>query len=248
MASHFAVLNPGNERGKHPLAVTGNLEGNPVHGAMMEACAMVAPDLLLNTVIGPGKKVVAAFAGDWREAHLGGCSYYSERFSVPIREKADLVVVSCGGFPNDINLIQAHKSMEYASQALRNEGVMILLAQCRDGYGHPGFFKWFRFSDLDEHESELRRKYEINGQTAYSVRQKCERFRIILVSDLPPNEVESMGMEPAASLHGAIEKAETFLPKEYCCYVLPDGGSVLPVMKSQDPLPSPVILGKLMRN
>src|SRR5208337_3771380 len=102
-----------------------------------------------------------------------GCRYYAERFSVPLRERADLVIVSCGGFPKDINFIQAHKSMEYGSQALREGGVMILLAQCRDGYGHPGFFKWFRFGSPDELEAELRRNYEINGQTAFSAMQKC---------------------------------------------------------------------------
>jgi len=230
MASHFAVLNSGEKRGRNPLAITGNLEGNPVHEAMMEACAMVAPDLLINTVVGQNDKVVAAFFGDWREAHLDGCRYYAEQFSFPIQEKADLVVVSCGGFPKDINLIQAHKSMEYGSQALRNNGVMILLAQCRDGYGHSGFFRWFRFSNQNDHESELRSNYEINGQTAFSLRQKCELFRIILVSSLPPDEVVLMGMEPAVSLSQAIEKAESFLQKDYRCYIIPEGGAILPVL------------------
>jgi nickel-dependent lactate racemase len=230
MASHFAVLNPGSGTGKNPLAVTGNLEGNPVHGAMVEACAMVKPDLLLNTVVTPDKKIIAAFAGDWREAHLAGCRYYAERFSVPLRERADLVIVSCGGFPKDINFIQAHKSMEYGSQALREGGVMILLAQCRDGYGHPGFFKWFRFGSPDELEAELRRNYEINGQTAFSAMQKCRRFRILLVSDLPPDEVASMGITPATSLAEAIEMAEVHLKKDYICHVIPEGAAVLPVV------------------
>ena len=230
MASHFAVLNPGEGTGKNPLAITGNLEGNPVHQAMMDACAMVKPDLLLNTVVTPEKKVVAVFMGDWQKAHYDGCRYYAERFSVPIQEKADLVIVSCGGFPKDINFIQAHKSMEYGSRALREGGVMILLAQCRDGYGHPGFFKWFRFGTLEEFESELRKNYEINGQTAYSAMQKCKRFRIILVSDLPQNEVNSMGITPAGSLVEAIELAEAILGKDYSCHVIPEGGAVLPVI------------------
>jgi lactate racemase len=231
MASHFAVLNPGKGTGKNPLAITANLEGNPVHQAMMEACSMVKPDMLLNTVITPEKRVNAAFSGDWREAHIEGCSYYEERFSIPIKEKADLVIVSCGGFPKDINFIQAHKSMEFGSQALREGGAMILLAQCRDGYGHPGFFKWFRFDNLNEFEAELRLNYEINGQTAYSVMQKCKRFRIYLVSDLPPKEVVSMGMTPFVSLAEAIEQVEEILPKDYICHVLPDGGVLLPVLK-----------------
>jgi lactate racemase len=69
---------------------------------MVEACAIVKPDLLLNTVLAPDKRILAVFAGDWEKAHLEGCRYYAERFYVPLRDKADLVIVSCGGFPKDI--------------------------------------------------------------------------------------------------------------------------------------------------
>ncbi|MBT1074699.1 nickel-dependent lactate racemase [Geobacter grbiciae] len=231
MASHFAVLNPGEGTGKNPLAVTGNLEGNPVHGAMVEACAMVEPDFILNTVLSPDKRIMAAFAGPWREAHEEGCRFYAERFAWPLREKADLVVVSCGGFPKDINVIQSHKAMEYGSQALKEGGGMVLLAQCRDGYGNATFFDWFRFRDLGAFETRLRSHYEINGQTAYSLLQKAQKFRVILVSELPPEEVRTMGMTPARSLDEAMAQAAEFLPADYTAYVIPEGGTVLPVIK-----------------
>ena len=229
MASHFAVLNPAAGSGKNPRAVTGNLEGNPVHGAMLEACAMVGPTFIFNTVLAPDKRIIAAFAGEWRQAHLNGCRFYAEHFAFPIQAKAELVVVSCGGFPKDINFIQAHKSMEYGSQAVQDGGVMILLAQCRDGYGHPTFFNWFRFTDLGEFEAELRRHYEINGQTAHATLQKAQRFRVILVSELHPEEVVKMGMTPARSLDEALTLAEAMLPADYKAYVIPEGGTVLPV-------------------
>ncbi len=229
MASHFSVLNPQPGSGKNPLATTGNLEGNPVHQAMAEACAMVGPDLILNTVLSLEKRVIAAFAGPWREAHERGCRYYRELFSYPIADKADLVVVSCGGFPKDINLIQAHKSMEYASRALREGGVMILLAECRDGFGHTTFFNWFRFRSLDLFEAALRDRYEINGQTAYSLLQKAQCFTIILVSRFPDHQVEEMCMIPARSLEDAMKKAEALMPAGWRALVMPEGGSVLPV-------------------
>jgi lactate racemase len=229
MASHFALLNPGEGSGRHPKAVTGVLEGNPVHEAMLEACALRPPDFMLNTVLGPDKKILAAFAGDWREAHLAGCRFYAQAFSYPIREKADLVVVSCGGFPKDINLIQAHKSMEYASRALKPGGVMILLAECRDGYGNATFFDWFRFPSCGELESALRQHYEINGQTAWSLKEKAERFRIVLVSQLPPAEVRVMGMIPAQTPQLALDLALPLLPEGFSAYLIPEGGTVLPV-------------------
>jgi nickel-dependent lactate racemase len=233
MASHFAVLNPGEGAGKNPRAATGILDGNPVHQAMMEACGMLEPLFMLNTALSPDKRILAAFAGDWREAHARGCSYYAREFSFALQEKCDLVIVSCGGFPKDINLIQAHKAMEYGSQALKDGGVMILLAECRDGYGNATFFNWFRFAGLAQLEEGLRKNYEINGQTAYSMLQKALRFRVVLVSKLPQEEVRAMRMVPAAGLFEALELAEEMLPEEYSAYIIPEGGTVLPVLRNE---------------
>lgn len=229
MASHFTVLNPGEGSGKNPLAVTGNLAGNPVHQAMVEGCALAQPAFILNTVLAADKRIVAAFAGDWREAHEAGCRYYREHFAYPLVEKGDLVIASCGGFPKDINLIQAHKSMEYGVQALKDGGVMILLAECRDGFGNGTFFNWFRHKKLDEFEATLRAQYEINGQTAYSLLQKAQRFRIILVSRFPGHQVEEMGMLPAQTLDEAMLLALDLLPEGWRYYLMPEAGSVLPV-------------------
>jgi nickel-dependent lactate racemase len=229
MASHFAVLNPGNGSGKNQWAVTGNLENNPVHQAMTEACALAAPDLILNTILAPDKRIIAAFAGHWREAHEEGCRFYQKHFSYHLQNKADMVIVSCGGFPKDINLIQAHKSMEYAAQALKDGGVMILLAECRDGFGNSTFFNWFSHKQLDRFEATLRDKYEINGQTAYSTLQKAQRFKIILVSEFSGQQVKEMGMLAARTLDEALQLAEQLLPEEWTALVMPEGGSVLPV-------------------
>lgn len=230
MASHFNVLNPGEGGGKNRFAVTGNLENNPVHSAMVDACAMVEPAFILNTVLSPQKSIIGVFAGHWRDAHESGCRFYRENFTCSLQEPADLAIVSCGGFPKDINLIQAHKSMEYGSHSLKDGGVMILLAECRDGYGNATFFDWFRYRDLDSFEQRLRSHYEINGQTAYSQLQKALRFRIILVSTLPPEEVRTMQMIPAGTLAEALQMAKGMLPEDFSAYVIPEGGTVLPVI------------------
>jgi len=229
MDSHFAVLNPGRGSGKNSRAVTGNLENNPVHQAMSEACSLAEPDFILNTVLAPDKRIIAAFAGQWHDAHQAGCRYYREHFSYPVQQKADLVIVSCGGYPKDINLIQAHKSMEYASQAIKDGGVMVLLAECRDGFGNATFFNWFRHKQLETFEEALREHYEINGQTAYSLLYKAQRFRIILVSLFPPEQVREMGLLPARTLQEAMELAEQTLPAQWQALIMPEGGSVLPV-------------------
>ncbi|MBE0598948.1 MAG: nickel-dependent lactate racemase [Desulfuromonadales bacterium] len=230
MATHFSVLNPPEVGGKHPQATTAVLEGNPVHAAVLEAARMIAPDFLLNTVLAPDKEVLAVFTGDLEAAHLAGCEMVRRLYAVALEAPADLAVVSCGGAPKDINFIQAHKALDYGVGALRDGGTIILLAACPDGFGNKTFFSWFRHRELAEFETALRDHYEINGQTAYSTRLKADRYRIILISDFGQEETRGMGMEKAADLDEALRLAFEKLPPDPRIVVIPDGGTVLPIV------------------
>jgi lactate racemase len=203
-----------------------------VHAAVMEAARMIAPDFLLNTVLSPDKEILAVFAGELEAAHLAGCQMVKQLYSAPLAQAADLAVVSCGGAPKDINFIQAHKALDYGVQALRDGGTIILLAACPDGFGNKTFFSWFRHPTLAEFEAALRSHYEINGQTAYSTRLKAERYRIILVSEFSEQETRGMGMEKAADLDEALRLAYAQLPPQPKTVVIPDGGTVLPIIQA----------------
>jgi len=233
MASHFRVLNPPEVGGRHPRAATGVLEGNPVNEAILAAARMVKPDFLLNTVLSPQKEMLAVFAGDMERAHLAACALVRKLYAVGLDEPADLAVVSCGGHPKDINFIQAHKALDYGVGALREGGTIILLAACPDGFGNDTFFDWFRHRDPDVFEAALRERYEINGQTAYSTLMKAKRFRVILVSELGEAETRQMGMEKAVDLDAALRMAYEKLPPNPHTVVIPDGGTVLPIVKAE---------------
>lgn len=234
MASHFAIFNPPVVGGKHPLAVAGQLQGNPVHAALLEAARMVRPDFLLNTVLSPQKELLGVFCGELDDAHRAACRMVQRLYQISLESPADLAVVSCGGYPKDINLIQSNKALEYGVGALRDGGTIILLAACGDGFGNPTFFNWFRYQDLDEFEQGLRDGYEINGQTAYATLMKAKKYRIILVSELGTAEVARMGMEKAGDLDDALAMAIAGLPPDPRIVVIPDGGTVLPVLRSDN--------------
>lgn len=232
MASHFAVFNPPEVGGKHPRATTAVLDGNPVHRNLLQAAAMVQPDFLLNTVLSPAKDILGVFCGDLEQAHLAGCDLVRDLFQVEINQAADLAVVSCGGEPKDINFIQAQKALDYGCRAVKDGGAIILLAACRDGFGYPTFYDWFRFQDLDQFEQALRDNYQINGQTAHSVLAKARRFRVILVSGFSAEETQRMGMEKADSLQQALDRVIPQLDSESRSVVIPDGGMILPTVKN----------------
>ncbi|MCK4501862.1 MAG: nickel-dependent lactate racemase, partial [Desulfuromonadales bacterium] len=73
MASHFAIFNPPELGGRNAKACTANLEGNPVHHAILEAAHMIKPDFLLNTVLTTDKQIAKVFCGNLEQAHLAGC-------------------------------------------------------------------------------------------------------------------------------------------------------------------------------
>lgn len=227
MASHFSLFNPSPLRGKHPRATAGVLAGNPVHENLLEAARMLRCDLLFNTVLSPEKEIIGAYAGELEEAHLAACSQVEQLYAVDT-ERADLAIISAGGEPKDINLIQAQKALDYGSRAVREGGTIILLAACRDGFGHPQFFPWFDYPDLDHFENALRANYQINGQTAHALLTKARRFRVILVSELDAQSCHKMGMEKAENLQQALDLALKDLPAKTKMLVIPDGGLVLP--------------------
>jgi nickel-dependent lactate racemase len=230
-SNHLLVLNTSG-KGKHPLAKTAVLDGNPVHEDINEVCEKVEHVYLFNTILSDDKKILKVVCGNIQGAFTEGCDYLLKNFAIPIGEKADLVVASCGGFPGDINFIQAHKAMDYSMEALRDGGVLILLAECSEGYGNPTFHDWFKYRRLDEFEGALRKRYEINGQTAYSALIKAQRAKVILVSALPKEEVEAMQMQPASSLYEALAVAQSYVGRNALTYVVSEGRTFLPVLGS----------------
>ena len=221
-ATHMLALDF--ERGGRKAGVgAGLLDGNAVHEECERVAALAAPAFGINTIVNEEKRAVKMFCGDWRLAHRAACEYYLDQYSVTIPAKRDVVIASCGGFPHDINLIQAHKALDMAALACNEGGTIILLAECSDGLGRPDFLKWFDAADSRALEARLVNGYEVNGQTAWALLTKAERYRVYLVSELPSDEVKRMRMIPAPSLEAALDQA-----RSGDGFILPRGAAVLP--------------------
>ena len=226
-ATHLQALDF--ERGGRRAGVgAGRLDGNAVHEECERIAAEAAPSFLINTVTDDSGRVVRVYAGDWRVAHRRACAEYADSHTVKIQEKRRVVVASAGGAPRDINLIQAHKALEMASYACEEGGDIVLLAECYDGLGRPDFLKWFDAADSRALETRLRDAYEVNGQTAWSLLSKAERFRVHLVSALPEQDVRLMRMTPARTLEEALARAGS----DAAGYVLPRGAAFMPVVRA----------------
>jgi nickel-dependent lactate racemase len=212
------------ERGGRKAGVDpGLLDGNPVHEECERIAKLVAPAFSVNTIVDERKQIVDLFCGDWQLAHRAGCDHYLNHHSFPIAAKRDVVIVSCGGFPHDINLIQAHKALDMAAHACNDGGTIVLLAECSNGLGRDDFLKWFDAGDSRMLENRLRNGYEVNGQTAWALLTKAERFRVCLLSELPEDQVKLMRMVPVRTISEALDQAGAGDG-----FVMPRGAAILP--------------------
>jgi nickel-dependent lactate racemase len=212
--------------GKHDLAKSGTLKGNPMHEEIMEAVSLVkTPLYLINTALDDKKNFLNIFAGDIKEAHLVGCSWYRNHFAVGIEERADIAIVSSGGFPKDINFIQSHKAIEHAMGAVKDNGVVIVNGKCEDGLGNQDFLRWFEYATIAEMEPHVRASDKVYAQTAYATRCKAARCNILLVSDLTDEQAVKMGLTPHKTVQDAIDSVDD--GKKKLCFIIPDGSNTL---------------------
>ena len=209
--------------GRRAGVQTGALDGNAVHEECERVASLVAPTFGINAIVNEQKQAIKLFCGDWRLAHRVGCDYYLDHYSTRIPAKRDIVIVSSGGFPHDINLIQAHKALDMAALACNEGGTIILLAECRDGLGRPDFLKWFDEHDARALAARLVNGYEVNGQTAWALLSKAERFRVCLISELPHEQVRKMRMVPVRTIDEALAQAGSGDG-----FIMPRGAAVLP--------------------
>lgn len=217
----------------HPCTRTGILDSNPIHEDMVFSARAAGLRFIVNTVQDADKRIIAAFAGDPFLAHEAGCGWVQRHLSVPRPEQeADIVVTSNGGYPLDQNLYQCVKGMTAAESCVRQDGVIILCAECIDGAGGDAFVRYFAgrrdpnrvWGDIMSVPQEDTRPDQWQAQILARVMMRAQ---VLLVTREENREtVESMGMRFMPSLSCALEHAYT-LVKSRRLLVIPDGVGII---------------------
>ncbi|TYB33111.1 MAG: nickel-dependent lactate racemase, partial [Flexistipes sinusarabici] len=195
MNNHKLALD---ERAKkrHPYACTGNLKQNPVHDDIVEAVMIARAGknfFAINTILNDKGEIVDVEGGDLFISHIKACERLKELTKVDAGEKYDLVICSCGGFPKDINMIQAQKSIDRVKNIVREGGKIIFFAECGDGYGNKIFEHFFNYISTSEMIEKLFDDYKINRQTAFNLRNITEHFECYLYSCFDEKDSKRMG-------------------------------------------------------
>ncbi|MFH1226359.1 MAG: nickel-dependent lactate racemase [Planctomycetota bacterium] len=229
--NHSLVLNRPPGKGKNLNASLGQLAGNPVNDDMVEAICMFKVDFAVNLVVNHHEEIIKVFGGDIIKSHRAGCAYVNSFGQVILKQPADLVIASAGGYPTDVNYIQTHKTIEHCSKALKSGGNMLILAECPEGIGSDIFVDYLGYGTAAKMEQQLRKKYVVSGQTAMCSLIKAQKFNIYIYSRLPIGLIKKMKLRPAANPQSTLNKLIPALPDNARVLVFPEGYSLMPVIK-----------------
>ncbi len=210
-------------------AHAGRMEGNPVRQDIDEVLRCCPVDFIVNVVLDEHKQILHAVCGDAVKAHREGCAFLDQLYKTKIPARGDIVLVSPGGYPKDINLYQAQKALDNAKHAVRDGGVIVLCASCAEGLGEEVFERWMTTSQSTGFMvEEIQRNFELGGHKAAAIGMVMERCQVFLVSDLPADFVSKIFFTPFPTLEAAYRAAKERLGEDASVIVMPYGGSTLP--------------------
>ena len=210
----------------------GKLEGNNLREDIEEAAAMVGADFIVNVVLDEHKEIVYAVCGDMVKAHREGCRFLDRLYKKEIPGRADIVLVSQGGAPKDLNLYQTQKALDNAKHAVKDGGVIVLIGSCREGLGEKVFEEWMTGApDAHSMIDRIQKDFQLGGHKAAAIAMVLEKADIYLVSELEDAFVKGIFMQPFATVQEAFEKAMQKCGQDASVIAMPYGGSTLPIVK-----------------
>jgi len=212
-----------------PEACAGALDTNPLRMDIEEAGAICGIDFIVNVVLGEHKEILKAVAGHPVAAHREGCAFLDTLYRKELKRPADIVLVSQGGAPKDLNLYQTQKALDNARHAVAQGGVIILMGSCKEGLGERVFEEWMTQSPSPAAMIErIGRDFQLGGHKAAAIAMTLEKADIYLVSDLEPDFVRSIFLTPMADAQTALNAAFEKLGPDATVLAMPFGGSTLP--------------------
>jgi len=211
-------------------SITGRLEDNPLRQDLEAALDICPVDFIVNVVLDEHKQVVRCVCGDIIKAHRVGCRFLDLFYRKEIVELADIVLVSQGGAPKDLNLYQTQKALDNAKHAVKKGGIIVLVGSCKEGMGEKTFEEWMTKSKTPEEMIvRIREDFQLGGHKAAAIAMVLQNADIYLVSDLEDEFVESIFMKPFSSVQKALDAAFAVKGQDARVLIMPYGGSTLPV-------------------
>jgi lactate racemase len=216
-----------------PLAVSCNLDGNPLHEEQLEIVQRIGDVYALNTVIDEERDLVYVSFGEVIASHLAAVSFVQEWMSVDVARRFNTVVTSAAGYPLDKTYYQTVKGIVVPLEIVAPGGTLIVASECSEGLGSPEFraaqrrlieigpdaflqqLLGKRLADIDEWETEMLLKATRLGRVQ------------LYAPGLAGDDARLTGVEAIDSIASAV-RASIAQHRDPAVAVIPEGPYVVP--------------------
>jgi lactate racemase len=219
-----------------PSSTWGHTRGNPIWEEIQEISDLFNT-FLVNVTMNHNKEITRVFAGDLKITHQAGSMFAKQLAMVPVAAPFDIVLTSNSGYPLDLNLYQAVKGMSAAAKIVKNEGIIIIAAECWDGIPEHGHFA----SQLCGANSptDLIKTIQSPGFRQQDQWQTQVLAQILLKAEiyvhskyLSDAQLESLFLRPARDLNSVFNNLSQRFDSQPRVCVLPQGPLTIPYVKS----------------
>jgi nickel-dependent lactate racemase len=198
---------------------------------------LLKPDFCINAILNRNHAITHVAAGNIFAVFNHLVQIQEQQCFRDLHKKYDIVICGNGGFPLDLNLYQAVKSMAIGEIACKDKGIIIAVNECKDGVGQESFNQLINSGETPEkiYENALNGKIAVPDVWEIQVMARIlMHHSVYVVSSMKKSELGNTGLKYASSVEEAIKNGVTDLgkvPEKITILVLPDGPLVLPKLR-----------------
>ncbi len=215
-----------------PGCQPGNFDDNPLAEDLFEVEEKLPAHLAIHGIIDSHGTLSELLVGNSKDTFKAACRRHGKNCEVQ-SSAFDCLIASCGGFPKDINFIQAHKAIHNAAMFVKDGGLLLLYTECRDAIGSKTFLPWFEKESFESAFEELSEHYEGNGGTALAMMTKLQRIRIGLVTSIDEALCKKIGVEKWQ--HNQVNDHLTSLDRSQSLGIIPNASLLVKVTEKNRP-------------
>ena len=214
----------------------GVFEENPARQDVEDIGRMIGIDFAVNALLNHDKQIIKAYAGDPAAVMHTAIPHARANYQTLVDAPFDLMIVSPGGHPKDINLYQSQKGMAHAAAVTKAGGALILCAACTEGSGNQDYEAWMKNPPMRSHAAVLERfereGFQVGRHKAFQISRDAARVHTTLVSELDDELARALLLQPQPDLRTAIDAALAILPKDARIGVMPAANATMAVVGS----------------
>lgn len=208
---------------------------NPARQDVEEIGRIIGVHFAHNALLNSKKQIIDVLFGEPAKVVKTALPRVREIYQVPVSNLFDLMIVSPGGHPKDINVYQAQKGLAHAALAMKDGGTVILCAACPEGTGSQSYEQWITDDTKHSHEDVFSRfeqeGFQVGPHKAFQISRDAARIHVMLISEMPPDFVRQLLLHPLPNLQTALDKVLANLSDEARIGIMPSANNTIPVLE-----------------